>query len=609
MFVQYLILNLVSNKLAQITDSNGLIHVIMKKLLLFLSVFCILTSCKKDDDILKSTVAKNNKDLQTEGTYQTTPYIDWVNQNSFPLQEVNVLFPWIFGANALQVPYSIAIDHKPVDGWVLLYNRLNDSYPYLMLYNKYRGIIKVFYYHTAAHNTNALSFAIIFGGNKKTSLLNFNTDFAKPMQDKGLINMVENLQVSQGGPTGVSPNNWYYTEFNIAYDDVVKGLSDLDSRMAIAAWGQDKSTITLTGDILGTIKGEITTASNTSSLLSVGNVDLGNKNTTTNAIIAISGVAAAEGGLLKQAAKQTNKKVGEAIGNAAGELATKGLSVISKPLMDLFNSFVGGDLAGKQTSAVNLDMNATVNLGGTLVRDRPIFGGEVPIPGAVHNGAGGVLPYYDKPLGVWNIDVQPTVKWGEYVYKTSTLNALKYQQGTFYVQNYQLDESSFNVKINPDILQDVEVVSIEKKLYYYYNYTGKTNLKFPYRYMSEAPTFVYPVSNSYTLVNSDPDNTWYEVKDHYVRYGSIVRFSPDLSDYDRLLYAAQGNRNYPDLGIVLKIKVTLKNKASGELIESCRAFQVKFVKNQVNNSCLYSDLNPSSGGNDAMFRYALNNIP
>ena len=86
-----------------------------------------------------------------------TPLFDWENLDWMPTPSMQsqIPSPWS-GQGSLVGTYGIDIinDRKACDGWELLYNTFDSNVtaplvnPYFVLYNKYRGIMRIYLYLT-----------------------------------------------------------------------------------------------------------------------------------------------------------------------------------------------------------------------------------------------------------------------------------------------------------------------------------------------------------------------------------------------------------------------------------------------------------------------------
>lgn len=83
-----------------------------------------------------------------------TPEFDWENCDWMPTPKGQspIPSPWV-GQGSIVSVYGIDVvnDRKASDGWLLLYNSFNSTAtgplvnPYFILYNKYRGLMRIFF--------------------------------------------------------------------------------------------------------------------------------------------------------------------------------------------------------------------------------------------------------------------------------------------------------------------------------------------------------------------------------------------------------------------------------------------------------------------------------
>ncbi len=117
--------------------------------LVFLIILSATSSCKKE---IPSNIAVSN----TKNSIQ--PYsFNWETVDWMPTPSGQSLIPppWI-GQGSISSIYDADVvnDHKASDGWVLVYNTFDPNSPgplvnpYFMLYNKYRGLLRIYLYTT-----------------------------------------------------------------------------------------------------------------------------------------------------------------------------------------------------------------------------------------------------------------------------------------------------------------------------------------------------------------------------------------------------------------------------------------------------------------------------
>ena len=115
-------------------------------------IAAILTGCNNEIiDIEKhSTAAITTRSVPTV-------WFDWENADWMPTPtgQSPIPSPWV-GQGSIASTYGLDIveDRKAIDGWELLYSTFDPNgvgqliNPYFILYNKYRGIMRIFIYIT-----------------------------------------------------------------------------------------------------------------------------------------------------------------------------------------------------------------------------------------------------------------------------------------------------------------------------------------------------------------------------------------------------------------------------------------------------------------------------
>ena len=128
-------------------------HSILLSLLLF-------TGCYDEKDMEDFTNKRTLPIFESIVSRRAVPVyeFDWENADWMPTppQQAKIPSPWI-GQGSIASTFGIEIvnDRKKIDGWELLYNSFNIEEsslvnPYFILYNKYRGIMRIFFYTTTS---------------------------------------------------------------------------------------------------------------------------------------------------------------------------------------------------------------------------------------------------------------------------------------------------------------------------------------------------------------------------------------------------------------------------------------------------------------------------
>ncbi|KEQ31795.1 hypothetical protein N180_12070 [Pedobacter antarcticus 4BY] len=193
---------------------------------------------------------------------QAPPALDWENIAFMPSPpNVNPIpVPWQSGLGGRKIDDDIINDYKKKDGWELVYNTFNTSQvynpSYFMLYNKYKGIIRTYFYFVtpSAYPSSNISYLLTLRGAKgpQSPMLNFAAkDIIKVDSNTNEVSQIQAYTVSNTG-------SWYATDFELAYD---KNTSLTDFNDLQLNWSINPNTIsqiTLNGIETGTISGTVT---------------------------------------------------------------------------------------------------------------------------------------------------------------------------------------------------------------------------------------------------------------------------------------------------------------------------------------------------------------
>lgn len=384
---------------------------------------------------------------------------DWENAVTVSDDPNLPILPWISGAST-GVPRKISSDNKKVDGWVLLHNNFNltdDIKPekkYLLFYNKYSGILRMWYYHEGSSNYSALKYSIQTTSN--SSILNFNYDFAKAMDVKK-PSYTEYLSGDNNipGSVGLTDKTWYMFDFEIAYDEDVDNITLDQSDLFISARGINYSTLELSGSQTGKIAGNILlNSSSGTSLFNISNLvfNVGGKNNTIPNDTQTD-VRTNDGNEWFNKIKESiENRFVTTVSDAVTKLASAGLNILTSPVGNFLNSLVHRGLSNNQAS-VDLSFATKVSIDGTLTSDQSVSSINLHMPGMMEDA--GLVYIYDEPLGVFNLEKTPVVYYEQTYY-------LNDPDGARYYQYFNIDYSSINFKINPSILKDI--TNINKKL-------------------------------------------------------------------------------------------------------------------------------------------------
>lgn len=374
-------------------------------------------SCSDNSIELTSTIQDG-----TASTRSLTPVsFDWENIDWMPtpLGQSQIPSPWV-GAGSLVSTYGLEIinDRKASDGWELLYSTFNAnasgplSNPYFILYNKYRGNMRIFLYLTAQFVTTSsyIQDGLSISSSHQTSLLNF---LGKAVVDatQNSSNYQEIQPKPLDGSAPLASNRWYMMEYELAYDP---NLALIPYNEIQLYWNLNYQAIT-EFDFGGQIEGKLNAimgSSSSNNPIVAASTKLGNtvgtgvvagvgqlflKNATINAETGANTL-----GLSNGLFKLITKGVDSAVSGAVGGLPGAAIGLIS--------AIIGGGSSPKPVS-YNLDAKITLKGTGTAVGSFPSTPISFWIPGTnISSNAIGYIPLYNKSLGVFNFNGRPTIK-------------------------------------------------------------------------------------------------------------------------------------------------------------------------------------------------------
>ena len=374
---------------------------------IYLFVFLVLSSCTSDnveDSILKSPKLAYSI---------IQPEFDWENIDYMPTPTgtTPIPTPWI-GQGSLVGTYDLDIlnDKKKSEGWCLLYNsfstdpKVYQPNPYFILYNKYRGIMRIFYYATDGFvqtSSNVIDNLSIISSHP-TRMFNY-TD--KEIIDAGSNrNSLQHIQPKPfDGSLPLASHRWYMTQYELAYDPNINSIPYDQIALNFNLNFIDINNITLNGTSASELKGTI------------GEQSEGELSHAFNSTLKAGGkVALSNIGyyLLKKGVDKNGKnvfgikeKTYNSILKNIGDVASKSVGGVWGAAIGLFNSI----LFGTKTSPTPLyaTINTEMKAEGTLSQKGsfPAMPITLYMPGTnMPSNAPGRLPIYNKPLGVFNIN-------------------------------------------------------------------------------------------------------------------------------------------------------------------------------------------------------------
>lgn len=443
----------------------------------YLFVVCasvVLCACTKEPVISSSdedsTAVVTRAVVPEEFDWET---VDWMPT---PQGQTKIPIPWV-GQGSLVGLYGLDVvnDYKKIDGWRLLYSTFSDTgseplvNPYFMLYNIYRGTLRVYLYvttpfvSTSSYLQDGLS--VVSSNGVSSNMLNY---LGRTIIDIDSTNVNFN-QIQPRPLNGAAPlatGRWYMMEYEIAYDP---NISSLDCHKVQLMWNLDYVKLTeinIDGEIQGSINGTFGTNGRTNKFNDVLHESEG---------LAFKGSFAALGLDYLNNMKDddtgknkigVSKKVFDALLSGASSAVSSFTSGLPTIAFDIFNAVFGGK-NGASTQQVSLTANAEMKLKGEASESGSFPSMPISwwVPGSIiPSSVQGFVPLYNEPLGVfyWNgnnkVNVSNTTvvtREPDDIMNTGTYNV--------YHKTMRIDLMDYAVglKINPYLLDyaDVTVVS------------------------------------------------------------------------------------------------------------------------------------------------------
>lgn len=341
------------------------------------------------------------------------PEFDWENADYMPTPPgmTPVPTPWT-GQGSLVGTYDLDIirDRKKSEGWCMLYNSFTTDpkayqpNAFFVLYNKYRGIMRIFYYVTDSFiqtSSNVIANLSIISSHP-TRMFNY-TD-KEIVDGRSGRSSLQHIQPKPfDGSMPVASHRWYMTQYELAYDPNINSIPYDQIAFNFNLNFIDISNITLNGTGVSELKGTI------------GEQSQGEFSHAFNSTLRAGGKAVLSNigySLLKKGVDKNGKnvfglndKTYSTILKNIGNVASKSIGGVWSAGVGLFNSI----LFGTETSPTPLyaTINTELKAEGMLSQKGsfPAMPITFYMPGTnIPSNAPGRIPKYNKPLGVFNIN-------------------------------------------------------------------------------------------------------------------------------------------------------------------------------------------------------------
>ncbi len=371
--------------------------------------------------------------------------------------------PWERAPNGLLFNIRKQEDYTREKGWELLrmdfgaYQRI--KVPYFFLYNKYSGIIRAFFWLDSALGTfpNGVTITMSHVFNRQnTGIISLSNKILKS-QDFYLGKTTPNTEAITYACELTQSTGWVMADFQTAFDSYSSN--------------QNYSATALQFDVAGvtttTIKGKGNFNFKTDAKIEEGGYAISSAKPPQTAVQfaadtkkTFSYIASDElSGVLDNFVKKANTTAATVplpavqaktapLVQAANSQAVNPFENIFKLLgsvntaFGIFDTIVGA-LWPSSASAPSkaTASNGVLELQGTITTTSPLTSRTVQVPGTQHNSNTNTQPYYDCPLGIFNIENTPLLKKMRYDYADGTYNTRT--SGPIYVikqyDSYQVD--------------------------------------------------------------------------------------------------------------------------------------------------------------------------
>ncbi len=423
---------------------------------LIIITFLFFISCSEEKDAISNSssnpinntssisrplpIGDLNLNAKWDWTVSTWKDIKFKNPSG-TIGTITTLNPFIDGTQKIYGNTNTAVaDMKPSQGWVLVARDFGTSkdantYPFVLLYNKYRGVLRVCILRTYDSLTSYQRISLSFsnGSYAIPNIFKYASNSSNFPADTN-----QNLEFSQTAITKSGVNQWMIAEFNVmGYQAVIDPNAAINIDLAEIV----DSSITLSGTINldGTAEPQVQEKSLNfwSGLKSVGSF--------------VSGIASPTSKLLNLPAK-TWEEIKTIKDLAKNKEITSASGDILQKIAGFVNGFIGGGSGG---TAYNIKLNGTINQTGTI---------QTVIPKTS-------FTVYLNKVNVASYRALNTINWGIFDIKSDISTQYKFifdrddrcaRYGKYYAKGFL----SNNLIVNPAIKSDI--VSIEAcKIYKY----------------------------------------------------------------------------------------------------------------------------------------------
>ncbi len=439
---------------------NQINFINMRKLVLVLFVITFMSCSSQDENLFQEDIPVTLS-ATTSSPDIPSQYLDWENTQFVYYNKDFILFPWESGANSSMIPKEIRDDYTSADGWVLLYNDFynDEPDPKFILYNKFRGIVKVFVYVTQSIYTGK---DLIWGfgvntADENISSFNFTKNIAKPLNEKEsnpAIYVINYNNVSHSFYNSITQGKWYSNQFEVMYDPTLENRENIDFCFQSFAIDKIDTQLNIDNDKIGSYAFTLPSQNNTTSLFYDLRTCLKNNS---NVKLDFQCLTEATPYLTSYISAQTNLDLKHSLSEGFSSINTSGLS--DNPMIEALTNTTSVNESNNETK-LNCSLKATIVKTNNVTT--PFVGPHATFkyPGTSNTASEKHLPNYDKPLGVFCITNQPKVEltqdaqWNNVTGSYSVVN------------HFKLDPTSFSVIINEEVKTACSDIKVNKQIVY-----------------------------------------------------------------------------------------------------------------------------------------------
>lgn len=483
-----------------------------------------LTACSDDDPVMEEqmpTMLTGGKPMLGDDATKRAFLTDWENCHTVRIAgiENEVNCPW-YGATAQDIPADVCFDIKKKNGWEMAFCELNDvnapSTRMFGLYNRYTGVLRVFHYIEKATGYGDELVYLVAGSESRKDdryplyhsmeygipachQLGTTLDNSVKLQSAGATQDAFSCYVApytKKGVRGVTVN-WHCFDIDLSGylpqgKDWREGVPQL-GQLAIFPITKTTSDITLTGSLLGSIKGSFTDPQIT---------ETGGGNSMSGICSTLNTISSLMSGSVSSTnvaySVMGNAKIPEAMKALTPYLSvgSMGLNITSAML-----GWFGGEQAPVTSDTIpgkiDLGLNADINLQGVIA-------------GYTSNDEGGLNltpelmaasnPYGNLGTGVWGLEEDPVVYISDEDLMAATdhinmnITDKGYTNSEFKDYDVRLvtfyDPSSIKLNLNTDIFHNIRDLVVTTNYGVYTNrQIGNTDSYRRLMKLNSRPTF------------------------------------------------------------------------------------------------------------------------